>query len=75
MYQAAMANRIDQMTEDILQKHFPLHAACMRGDCELVKQLLCGGFHADQEDGMRSWTPMHWAAYGGHVSGSLLKII
>ena len=68
MYEAAMATNVDQLTKDILEKHYPLHAACMRGDCERVQQLLHNGFIADQEDGMRSWTPMHWAANGGQVS-------
>ena len=75
IYQTAMANNVDQMTEDILEKHYPLHAACMRGDYERVKQLVYNGFQVDQEDGMRAWTPMHWAANGGHVSGTLFLFV
>ncbi|KAK7097016.1 ankyrin repeat domain-containing protein 10-like isoform X1 [Littorina saxatilis] len=67
MYRAAMANNIDEMTEELLRNHYPLHHACMVGDERRVGELLSNGcFDVYQEDGCRAWTPMHWAAFSGH---------
>ncbi|KAK7496573.1 hypothetical protein BaRGS_00012225 [Batillaria attramentaria] len=68
MYDVTMPNRVDDMTEQILRNHYPLHLACRDADEERVKALLQSGCDVYQEDGLRGWTPMHWAAAAGSVS-------
>lgn len=68
MYDACMPNKIDDITEQILRNHYPLHRACRDGDEEKVQALLqLGGCDVYEEDGLRGWTPMHWAASVGSL--------
>ena len=73
MYQSAMAN-IDECHEELFNTHFPLHAACKQGNVEIVNKVLREIREPDiyQEDGFRAWTPIHWAAFGGHVRRALI---
>ncbi|XP_025084854.1 ankyrin repeat domain-containing protein 10-like isoform X1 [Pomacea canaliculata] len=68
MFRATMPNFIDDMTEQILRNQYPLHFACRNGDEEQLKRLLESKQHfVYEEDGLRGWTPMHWAAFSGSL--------
>ncbi|PVD34816.1 hypothetical protein C0Q70_06094 [Pomacea canaliculata] len=73
MFRATMPNFIDDMTEQILRNQYPLHFACRNGDEEQLKRLLESKQHfVYEEDGLRGWTPMHWAAFSGSLKCLML---
>ena len=54
----------DNVLSEILRT--ALHTACLKGDFELVQQLLDSGEDVNAKDGIFE-TPLHAASYGGHV--------
>lgn len=60
-------------SEEVLNARFPLHRACRDGDVGALCSLLQGTSNpADLsvEDSFYGWTPIHWAAHFGKVTGS-----
>lgn len=73
MSEIKRSKNVEDVSEQILRNHYPLHLACRNGDVENVKALLLSGqYDIYEEDGLRGWTPTHWAASAGHV-GCLLS--
>ncbi|XP_062594652.1 ankyrin repeat domain-containing protein 10-like isoform X1 [Saccostrea cucullata] len=56
-------------SEELFQRHFPLHQACRNGDLESLSILLSSGnteFY--EEDSFYGWSPLHWAANFGKLA-------
>jgi len=50
-----------------------LHRAAEAGNLKWAQSLIAGGFDVNAKD-LNEWTPLHWAAHGGHTETAKLLI-
>ena len=65
---------VEKLKAKGLKSDYPLHIACGIGDLEEVKKQLAAGKKADEASQGWEYTPLHFAAAGGHLEIAKLLV-